>query len=66
MEIKVNISKLDLMPNITMIEKVVQQLCNIDYLVSKYTFLLINQFILRQNLLIDEDISRMRVLTAEQ
>ena len=40
-----NISKLDLMPNFSMIEKVVQQECAIDYLVSKYTFLLINQFI---------------------
>ena len=30
------------MPNISMIEKVVQQVSEIDYLVSKYTFLLIN------------------------
>ena len=39
-----NISKLDLMPNFSMIEKVTQQECGIDYFVSKYTFLLINQF----------------------
>ena len=52
-----NISKLDLMPDISMIEKVVQQECAIDYLVSKYTFMLINQFMPRQNFLIDEDIS---------
>ena len=51
-----NIFKLDLMPNFSMIEKVVQQECAIDYLVSKYTFLLINQFIQRQNIVIDEDI----------
>ena len=43
-----HISKLDLVPNISMIEKVVQQICAIDYLVSKYTFLLINQFVQRQ------------------
>ena len=43
------ISKLDLMPNFSMIEKVVQQVCSIDYLVSKYTLLLINQFIQRQS-----------------
>ena len=47
------------MPNITMIEKVDLQVCAIDYLVSKYTFLLINQFVLRQNFLIDEDMFRM-------
>ena len=41
------------MPSISMIEKVVQQVCAIDYLVSKYTFLLINQFIQRQIFLID-------------
>ena len=40
-----NISKLDLMPNFYMSEKVFQQECAIDYLVSKYTFMLINQFI---------------------
>ena len=57
-----NISKLDLMPNISMIKKVVQQVCDIDYLVSKYTFLLINQFIQRQNPLIHEDISRLGLL----
>ena len=51
-----NISKLYLMPNFSMIEKVVQQECAIDYLVSKYTFLLINQFIQRQIFLIYEDI----------
>ena len=50
------------MPNISMIEKFVQQDCAIDYLVSKYTFLLINQFIQMQNLLIAEDISRMGLL----
>ena len=50
------------MPNISMIEKVVQQVCAIDYHVIKYTFLLINQFIQRQNLFIDEDISRMGLL----
>ena len=44
------------MPNISMIEKVIQQLCAIDFLVSKYTFLSINQFIQRQKFLIDEDI----------
>ena len=45
------------MPDISMIEKVIQQKCAIDYLVSKYTFLFINLFIQRQNFLIDEDIS---------
>ena len=40
------ISKLDLMPYISMIEKVIQQICAIDYLVNKYTFLLFNQFVL--------------------
>ena len=38
-----------------MIEKVVQQIWAIDYFVSKYTFLLINQFVQRQNILIDEE-----------
>ena len=42
------------MPDISMIEKLVQQECAIDYLVSKYTFLLINQFIQRQNFMIDD------------
>ena len=46
--------------NISMIEKVVQQVCAIYYLVSKYTYLLINQFVQRPNCLIDEDISRMQ------
>ena len=46
------------MPNISMIEKVVQLVCAIYYLVNKYTILLINQFLQRQNILIDEDISR--------
>ena len=64
--IVLNISKLDLMPNISVIEKVAQQACAIDYLVSKYTFLLINQFIQRQNLLIDEDISRMGLLNSRE
>ena len=32
---------LDLMPNISMIEKVVQQVYPIDYLVSNYTFMLV-------------------------
>ena len=50
------------MPNISLIEKVVQQECAINYLESKYTFLLINQFIQRQIFLIDEDISRMGLL----
>ena len=54
------------MPNISKIEKVVQQVCAIDYLVSKYTFLLINQFIQRQNFLIDEDISRMGLLSSSK
>ena len=36
------------MPNISMIEKVVQQERAIDYLVSKYAFLLTNQFIQKQ------------------
>ena len=61
-----NIAKLDLMPNISMIEKVVQQVCVIDYLVSKYTFLLIIQLIQRQNFLIDEDISRMGLLSSSK
>ena len=43
------------MPDISMIEKVIQQECAIDYVVSKYTYLLINQFIQRQNFLINED-----------
>ena len=51
------------MPNIYVIEKVVQQVCAIDYRVSKYTFLLINQFIQRENFLIDEDISRIGLLS---
>ena len=50
------------MPNFSMIEKVVQQVWAIDYLVSKYTFLLINQFVQIQKFLIDEDISRMGLL----
>ena len=54
------------MRNISMFEKVVQQVCAIDYLVSKYTFLLINQFIQRQNFLIDEDISRMGLLSSSK
>ena len=54
------------MPNISMIEKVVQQVCAIDYLVSKYTSLLINQFIQRQTFLIDEDISRMELLSSSK
>ena len=57
---------LDLMPNISMIEKVVQQICAIDYLVSKYTILLINQFVQRQNFLIDEDISRRGLLSSSK
>ena len=61
-----NISKLDLMPNISMIEKVVQQECAIDYLISKYYFLLINQFIQRYFFLIDEDISRMGLLSSSK
>ena len=61
-----NVSKLDLMPNISMIEKVVQQVYAIDYLVSKYTFLLINQFIQWQNFLFDEDISRMGLLSSSK
>ena len=48
-----------------MIEEVVQQECAIDYLVSKYTFL-INQFIQRQIFLIDEDISRMGLLSSSK
>ena len=55
---------LDLMPNISMIEKVVQQVCAVDYLVSKHRFLLINKFIQRQNFLIDEDISRIGLLSS--
>ena len=56
------ISKSDLMPNISIIEKVNQQVAAIDYLVSKYTLLLVNQFVERQNFLVDKDISRMRLL----
>ena len=52
------------MPNFSMIEKVVQQECVIDYLVSKYIFLLLNQFVQRQNIFIDEDISRMGLLSS--
>ena len=59
-----NISKLYLMPNISMIEKVIQQVCAIDYFVSMYTFLLINQFIQRQNFLIDEVIFWMGLLSS--
>ena len=44
------------MPNISMAEKVVQRVCAIYYLVSKYTFLLFNHFVKRQIILIDEDI----------
>ena len=54
------------MPNISMVKKVVQQICAIDYFVSKYTFLLINQFVQRQNFLIDEDISRMMLLSSSK
>ena len=54
------------MPNISMIEKVVQQICAIDYFVSKYTFLLMNQFVHRQNFLIDEDISGMGLLSSSK
>ena len=54
------------MPNISMIEKVVQQICAIDHLVRKYTFLLINQYVQRQNFLIDEDISRMGLLSSSK
>ena len=54
------------MPNFSMIEKVVQQVSAIDYIVSKYTFLLINQFVLRQNFLIDEDIARMGLLSSTE
>ena len=49
-----------------MIEKVVQQECAIDNLVSKYTFLLINQFIQRENFLIDEDTSQMGLLNSSK
>ena len=49
--------------NISMIKKVVQQVCAIDYLVTRYTFLLINQFVQRQFFLSDEDISRMELLS---
>ena len=31
------------MPSISKVKKVVQQVCAIDYLVSKYTFLLISE-----------------------
>ena len=47
-----------------MIEKVVQQVSAIDYLVSKYSFLLINKFVQRQDFLIAEDISRMELLSS--
>ena len=49
-----------------MIEKVIQQVCAIDYLVSKYEFLLINWFVYRQNVLIDEDISRIGLLSSSE
>ena len=43
-----------------MIEKVVQQVCAIEYrIVNKYTFLLITAVYHEANFLIDEDISRM-------
>ena len=42
------------MPNISMIDKVVQQVYGIDYVVSKYTFLFINQCIHRQTFLIHD------------
>ena len=38
------------MPNISMVKKVIQQVCAIDYIVSKHTFLLINQFIWGKNI----------------
>ena len=53
------------MPNISMIEKVVPEVCAIDYLVSKNT-LLVNKFIQRQNFLIDEDISQMGLLSSSK
>ena len=49
-----------------MIEKVVQQICAIDYFVGKYTLVLINQFVQRQNFLIDEDISGMGLLSSSK
>ena len=49
-----------------MMSKVVQQECAIDYLVSKYTILLINQFIQRQIFFSDEDISRMGLLSSSK
>ena len=61
-----NISKLGFMSNFSMIEKVVQHECDIDNLVSKYTLLLINQLIQRQNFFIDEDISRMGQLNSSK
>ena len=60
------ISKLDLMPNISMIEKVVQQVCTVDYIVSKYTFLLINQSVYRPDFFIEEDISRMKQMSSSK
>ena len=54
------------MPNISIIAKVVQKVCAIDYLLSKYTFLLINPFVQRQNFLIDEDISWMGLLSSSK
>ena len=54
------------MPNISMIEKAVQQICAIDYLVHENSFLLINQFVQRQIFLIDKDISRMGLLSSSK
>ena len=54
------------MPNISMIEKVVQLVRAVDYLVRNYTFLLINHFVSRQNFLTDEDISWMWLLSSTE
>ena len=55
------------MLNISMIEKVVQQVCAIEYrIVNKYTFLLITAVYHEANFLIDEDISRMGLLSSSK
>ena len=46
----------------SVIENVTKQGCAIDHFISKYSLLLINQFILREIFVIKENIPRMRLL----
>ena len=43
-------------------ENVTKQVCAIDHIIGKYSFLLINQFIKRENCLIYENIPRVWLL----